>query len=133
MAFTVLYLAAIVLVPLLTLPVKSFSDGWGFFWSTVVLYHCTFFINSLAHVHGNQRYVTGDDSRNNWWLAIITMGEGWHNNHHAFPGSARLGVRDGELDPGWWVLSGLRRVGLIWNVKTPETLPYRPNLLALEQ
>ncbi|HEX6557897.1 MAG TPA: fatty acid desaturase, partial [Longimicrobiales bacterium] len=62
--------------------------GWpmlivGFFWSTVLLFHGTFFINSLAHVHGKQRYVTGDDSRNNWWLALITLGEGWHNNHHA--------------------------------------------------
>jgi fatty-acid desaturase len=67
------------------------------------------------------------------YCSLITMGEAWHNNHHAFPGSARLGVREGELDPGWWVLSALRRVGLVWNVKTPETLPYRPNLVVLER
>ena len=54
------------------------------------------------------------------YCGLITMGEAWHNNHHAFPGSARLGLRDGEIDPGWWVLRGLMRVGLVWNLKTPE-------------
>ena len=62
---------------------------------------------------------------------LITMGESWHNNHHAFPASARLGVKPGEADPGWWVLCILRSVGLVWNVRTPETLPHRPNLVAL--
>ena len=70
--------------------------GWsrlvvGFFWSTTLVWHCTFFINSLAHVHGSQRYLTGDDSRNNWWLAVITCGEGWHNNHHAYQSATRQG------------------------------------------
>jgi stearoyl-CoA desaturase (delta-9 desaturase) len=65
------------------------------------------------------------------YCGLITMGEAWHNNHHAFPSSARLGLHDGETDPGWWVLLALRRVGLVWNVKTPEMLPYRPNLVAL--
>src|SRR5206468_286082 len=78
--------------------------GWpglvvGFFWSTVLLYHGTFFINSLAHVVGSQRYVTGDDSRNNWWLALITLGEGWHNNHHFYMSSTRQGFRWWEIDP----------------------------------
>ena len=59
----------------------------------------------------------------------ITMGEAWHNNHHAFPASARLGLHPGETDPGWWVLCGLARIGLVWNIKTPETLPFRPNLV----
>ena len=72
--------------------------GWpglivGFFWSTVLVYHGSFVINSLAHVVGNQRYVTGDDSRNNWWLALITLGEGWHNNHHHYQSSTRQGFR----------------------------------------
>ncbi|HLH87490.1 MAG TPA: acyl-CoA desaturase [Xanthobacteraceae bacterium] len=62
---------------------------------------------------------------------IVTMGEAWHNNHHAFPASARLGVRPGESDPGWWVLLVLARLGLAWNLKTPEMLPPRPNLVAL--
>jgi fatty-acid desaturase len=65
------------------------------------------------------------------YCGLITMGEAWHNNHHAFPGSARLGLRRGEIDPGWWVLVALERVGLVWGVKTPETLPRRPNLVPL--
>jgi fatty-acid desaturase len=65
------------------------------------------------------------------WCGLITMGEAWHNNHHAFPGSACLGLRDGEADPGWWVLQVLERAGLVWGIKTPETLPHRPNLVAL--
>jgi len=67
------------------------------------------------------------------YCGLITMGEAWHNNHHAFPGSARLGVREGEIDPGWWVLSALGRIGLVWNVKTPEMLPHRPNLVPLHR
>jgi fatty-acid desaturase len=64
-------------------------------------------------------------------VGLLTMGEGWHNNHHAFPGSARLGLHHGESDPGWWVLQVLARAGLVWNIKTPETLPARPNLVRL--
>jgi stearoyl-CoA desaturase (delta-9 desaturase) len=59
------------------------------------------------------------------------MGEAWHNNHHAFPGSARLGLDEGEIDPGWWVLVALEKLGLVWGAKTPEALPRRPNLVAL--
>jgi len=86
-------------VPLIVLGLACFLlGGWqalvvGFVWSTVLVYHATFCINSLAHVSGTQRYVTGDDSRNNLILAILTMGEGWHNNHHAFQRSARQGFR----------------------------------------
>jgi fatty-acid desaturase len=65
------------------------------------------------------------------WCGFITMGEAWHNNHHAFPGSARLGLNKGESDPGWWVLMVLARLGLVWGVKTPEALPPRPNLVPL--
>jgi fatty-acid desaturase len=65
------------------------------------------------------------------YCGLITMGEAWHNNHHAFPSSARLGVRPGETDPGWWVLMLLERLGLVWNVKTPDMLPFRPNLIRL--
>ena len=98
--------------------------GWpglvvGFFWSTVLLYHGTFFINSLAHVHGSQRYVTGDDSRNNWWLAIITLGEGWHNNHHAYQRSTRQGFRWYEFDPTFYVLTALSWVRVVWELGTP--------------
>lgn len=64
-------------------------------------------------------------------VGLITMGEAWHNNHHAFPGSARLGLKPGEIDPGWWVLLGLERLGLVANLKTPATLPARPALVPL--
>jgi len=98
--------------------------GWpglvvGFFWSTVALYHGTFMINSLAHVHGTQRYVTGDDSRNNWWLALITLGEGWHNNHHAYQRSTRQGFRWWEVDPTFYVLEALSWTGVVWEMGTP--------------
>ena len=65
------------------------------------------------------------------YCSLLTMGESWHNNHHAFPGSARLGVRQGELDPGWWVLQILGRLGLVWGIKEPRDLPQRPNLVPL--
>ncbi len=99
-------------------------DGWtglvvGFCWSTVLVYHGTFCINSLAHVHGDKRYVTGDDSRNNWWLAIITMGEGWHNNHHAYQSSVRQGFRWYEYDATFYILKALSWVGIVWGLKTP--------------
>ena len=98
--------------------------GWpglivGFFWSTVAVYHGTFCINSLAHLVGKRRYVTGDDSRNNWLLAIITMGEGWHNNHHAYQSSARQGFYWWEYDPTYYLLTLLERLGLVWNLKRP--------------
>ena len=98
--------------------------GWpglvvGFFWSTVVLYHGTFFINSLAHVVGRQRYVTGDDSRNNWWLALITLGEGWHNNHHFYQASTRQGFRWWEIDITYYGLKMLSWVGIVWDLKAP--------------
>ena len=98
--------------------------GWqglvvGFVWSTVLLYHGTFFINSLAHVHGTQRYVTGDDSRNNWWLAVITLGEGWHNNHHAYQRSTRQGFRWYEIDPTFYVLTMLSWARVVWELGAP--------------
>jgi len=102
----------------------------GFFWSTVAVYHATFCINSLAHVAGRRRYVTGDDSRNNWLLAIFTMGEGWHNNHHAFQSSVRQGFRWWEFDPTFYLLKLLAFTGLIWNLKSPpvEVLENRRRL-----
>ncbi len=98
--------------------------GWpglvvGFCWSTVLVYHATFCINSLAHVHGRKRYVTGDDSRNNWLLAIFTMGEGWHNNHHAYQSSVRQGFRWWEYDPTYYILKALSWLGLVWDLKSP--------------
>lgn len=85
-------------------------------------------IGYLAHNHGEmERIVVGAavQGRNIRFTSLITMGECWHNNHHAFPGSARLGLRPGEWDPGWWVLSGLERLGLVWAIRLPADLPPR--------
>jgi len=94
---------------------------WGFGVSTTVLYHATFTINSLAHTIGSRRFVTGDDSRNNWFLALITLGEGWHNNHHYFPGTVRQGFYWWEFDPAYWALRAMSWVGLVWDLRpVPE-------------
>ena len=99
--------------------------GWsglvvGFLWSTVLVYHATFCINSLAHVSGTKRYVTGDDSRNNWLLAILTLGEGWHNNHHAFQSSVRQGFRWWEVDVAYYLLKGMSWICLLYTSPSPR-------------
>ncbi len=90
---------------------------WGFFISTVVLYHATYTINSLAHRFGRRRYATNDESRNNFWLALLTLGEGWHNNHHHYPAAARQGFFWWELDISYIVLRLLAALGLVTNLK----------------
>ena len=90
---------------------------WGFFISTVACYHGTYTINSLSHVFGRQRYRTGDTSRNNWLLALVTLGEGWHNNHHAHPQSARHGLRWYQMDLTWILIRTLNIFGLASNVQ----------------
>jgi stearoyl-CoA desaturase (delta-9 desaturase) len=90
---------------------------WGFFVSTVALFHGTNTINSLAHRFGSRRYETGDDSRNNPWLALLTFGEGWHNNHHHYPASARQGFFWWEIDPTYYGLLILSWFGLIWELR----------------
>lgn len=90
---------------------------WGFFISTVLVYHGTFSINSLGHMVGKARYKTDDDSRNSAWLALFTLGEGWHNNHHRYPLSARQGFFWWEFDPTYYALRLLTLTGLIWDLK----------------
>ena len=90
---------------------------WGFCISTVTLSHSTFTINSLAHRFGGRRYATRDDSRNNFWLALLTFGEGWHNNHHHFPGAARQGFYWWEVDLSYYGLRLLAALGLIWDLR----------------
>lgn len=90
---------------------------WGFFISTVVLFHATVTINSLAHRFGSRRFDTADDSRNNLWLALLTFGEGWHNNHHFYAGSARQGFRWWEIDLTWYGLRLLAALGLVHDLK----------------
>ena len=87
--------------------------AWGFFLPTVLLYHATFSVNSLTHMFGKKKYDTGDESRNNWFVSIITFGEGWHNNHHFFPGSARQGFTLWEFDPTYYCLKFLSLFGLV--------------------
>ncbi len=91
----------------------------GFCWSTVAVWHATFSINSLGHLVGRRRYVTGDHSRNNWLLALITMGEGWHNNHHAYQASVRQGFRWWEYDVTYYLLRLLSWCGLVWDLHAP--------------
>jgi stearoyl-CoA desaturase (Delta-9 desaturase) len=91
----------------------------GFCWSTVVVWHVTFSINSLSHIVGRRPYITGDQSRNNWLLALLTMGEGWHNNHHAYQASVRQGFRWWEFDPTFQILRVLSWLGLVWNLHVP--------------
>ena len=90
---------------------------WGFCISTVALWHATFTINSLAHRYGRRRYATRDDSRNSLWLALLTFGEGWHNNHHHYPGAARQGFYWWEIDLAWYGLKLLAATGLVWDLR----------------
>lgn len=108
-----------------TLGIASFLiGGWsglvfGFFGSTVLLWHGTFFVNSLAHVMGRRRYATTDTSRNSAIIAFITLGEGWHNNHHYYQASARQGFFWWEFDVSYYILKGLSYVGLVKDLKQP--------------
>lgn len=124
------------------LPVGVLFYWWGG-WGFVVYGVCArvvagvfghWIIGYMAHNHGGMHHevrgaaVQGHNVR---WTSLLTMGECWHNNHHAFPGSARLGLHPGEWDPGWWVLLALRRLGLVWSLRLPENLPRRPELVRL--
>jgi stearoyl-CoA desaturase (Delta-9 desaturase) len=92
---------------------------WGFFVSTILLYHATFLVNSLCHVLGRQRYQTKDESRNNLFVALVTLGEGWHNNHHHYQSSANQGFFWWEVDVSYYVLRVLGWLGLIWQIRKP--------------
>jgi stearoyl-CoA desaturase (delta-9 desaturase) len=112
-------------VPGIVLAVACFLIGgwvglvWGFLVSTVLLYHGTFFINSLSHLVGSRRYATPDESRNNLFLALITLGEGWHNNHHHYQSSANQGFFWWEIDISYYLIRLLSFVGLVWDVRRP--------------
>ena len=91
--------------------------AWGFFTSTVLLYHGTFFINSLMHLFGRRRFNTSDWSKNSLILALVTMGEGWHNNHHRYPYAERQGIYWWEIDMTHYILVILSWLGLVWDLK----------------
>jgi stearoyl-CoA desaturase (delta-9 desaturase) len=107
---------------------------WGIAARVAVSVTGHWLIGYFAHNRGPRSWHiegAGVQGYNVRYCGIITMGEAWHNNHHAFPASARLGLHPGEIDPGWLVLQALERIGLVWNIKTPEVLPVRPNLVRL--
>jgi len=91
--------------------------NWAIFLRVVFGLHATWLINSATHMWGTRRFATKDDSKNTWWAALLTFGEGWHNNHHAHPTSARHGLAWYEFDPTWLSLKLLRAIGLVWDVK----------------
>ena len=85
-----------------------------------LVHHMTWSINSMCHLWGTRSFATSDDSRNNWVCAVFTLGEGWHNNHHTFPSSARHGLRHGQFDATYRVICALAACGLAWEVKRPR-------------
>jgi sn-1 stearoyl-lipid 9-desaturase len=96
---------------------------WGVFARVVVGWHTTWFVNSLSHIYGSRPHDTGDRSTNNWFVAILTFGEGWHNNHHAFPTSARHGLKWYQFDMNWIAISILEKLGWAKQIKLPDLKP----------
>ena len=102
------------------------AGGWSFviygvFVRAVLLWHSTWLINSASHITGYRAFETDDNSRNLWWAALLTYGEGWHNNHHAYPNVAKAGWKWWEIDMTWWAIQGLKRLGLAKKIVMPPT------------
>jgi len=93
---------------------------WGVCVRTVFSYHATWFVNSAGHTWGYRNFETRENSRNSWWVALVSFGEGWHNNHHAFARSARHGLRWFEVDTTWWTIRIMQALGLAWNVHVAD-------------
>ena len=93
---------------------------WGGLLRIFLYQHATFSVNSICHMFGHKNYRSRDESRNNWVVAMLVFGEGWHNNHHAFPSSAKHGLERRQIDVSWWVIRALERAGLVWDVKQPN-------------
>jgi fatty-acid desaturase len=110
-------------IPLVVCGLLLFGFGgwpavmWGVFLRVTFGLHATWLVNSATHMWGTRRFVTNDDSTNNWWVALLTFGEGWHNNHHAHPRAARHGLAWYELDLNWWGIRGLQALGLAKGVR----------------
>jgi stearoyl-CoA desaturase (delta-9 desaturase) len=113
-------------VPPLVLAAALYAIGgmpwliWGFFARSVATWHCTWFVNSVGHRYGYRNFETKDHSCNSWWVALLTFGEGWHNNHHAFPASARHGLKWWEFDQSYLIIWLMAKVGLVWDVRVPQ-------------
>ena len=125
-------------VPLVVLGLALFAVGglswvlWGVFLRVVVGLHCTWLINSATHIWGSRRFNTSDDSKNSFWVALITFGEGWHNNHHAHPRSARHGMTWWEVDLSWMQIRVMQRLGLAWDVQVPSATQIAHKSLPIE-
>ena len=102
-----------------------FAGFTAFVWAGLarvfLLHHATWSVNSICHMYGNRPFATKDESRDNWLVALVSFGEGWHHSHHAFPTSARHGLKRFQFDPSYLVIRTLERIGLVWNVKRPRT------------
>jgi fatty-acid desaturase len=115
-------------VPIVALAVVALAVGgwscllWGVFLRTVIGLHSTWFVNSATHMWGSQRFNTGDTSTNSFWVAMLTFGEGWHNNHHFAPQAARHGLAWYEIDVNWYGIAVLRTLGLAWDIKLQKPL-----------
>ena len=126
------------LVPGILIGVGCLALGWSyFFWSfllgTILLYHSTFMVNSVCHLFGTRRFETKDRSRNNGFVALLTMGEGWHNNHHHYPSAARQGFKWWEVDFSYMILKALSWVGIVWDLRQPTPRALQKNAIGLEQ
>jgi len=93
---------------------------WGGLVRIFLLHHATWSVNSICHLYGRRPFEIEDESRNNWLVSLVSLGEGWHHNHHAFPISARHGLERGQFDPSWWIISTMARLRLISNVRQPS-------------
>lgn len=119
-----LWLNRLYFIPLVVSGLLLFAFGgwsammWGVFFRVTFGLHATWLVNSATHMWGSRRFVTSDDSTNNWWVALLTFGEGWHNNHHAHPRSAKHGLAWYELDVNWWGIKALKVLGLAKGIRT---------------
>jgi stearoyl-CoA desaturase (delta-9 desaturase) len=104
---------------------------WAVFLRTVVGLHSTWLVNSATHMWGSQRFLTGDSSTNSFWVAMLTFGEGWHNNHHASPQAARHGIAWYEFDINWYGIWALKALGLAWDIKLPKSKLSESELAAI--
>ncbi len=126
-------------VPLVVLGLALLAIGgwpwalWGVFLRVTVGLHCTWLVNSATHLWGKRRFQTTDDSKNNWWVALLTFGEGWHNNHHAYPRSAKHGLVLRELDISWLQIRFLAWLGLAWDLQVPTASQIANKALPLEE
>ena len=113
-----LYFVPLILLGMVLLAIGGWTAlMWGIFFRVTLALHSTWLVNSATHMWGTRRFETTDDSTNSWWVALLTFGEGWHNNHHAFPRAARHGLKWYEIDVNWYGIRALKFLGLAKSIK----------------